>query len=118
MNVEVFDYIKETGVQIKELQDKVIELTEANKKSEIEVERLKGMLDKKNYQVQSLSHLCNEWHAEYESMATKYTNLEAQNDFVSLALARVCNELKEKIDEDIAEDIFSEILNNFKRSRW
>lgn len=118
MDLEILNYIKETGVQIKELQDKIVELTEANKEAEIEVERLKGMLDKKNYQVENLSHLCNEWHAEYESMATKYSNLEAQNDFISLSLARVCNELKEKIDEDIAEDIFSEILDNFKRSRW
>lgn len=118
MDLEILDYIKETGVQIKELQDKIVELTETNKETEIEVERLKGMLDKKNYQVENLSQLCNEWHSQYESMATKYSNLEAQNDFISLALARVCNELKEKIDKDIAEDIFSEILDNFKRSRW
>lgn len=83
------------------------------------ISQLEKEIIKKEKELENLREICDMWWGRYDVLYDKYSNLEAKHDFVNYAFASLVPKLSKCVEEDYDEkNFFSEIISNFKRSRW
>jgi len=120
---ECLDYIKKSGEEIKELNLKIQAEMEENKKLRQQITDLELKIQKQENELKTAWELSNRWWHEYDTLSTKYDNLEALTDAMSFAIGQITPELFDQIHEDIKSAkkqkyIWSDICDTFKRTRW
>lgn len=121
---ECLDYIKKTGEEIKELNEKVQSQMIKNETLQKDNHRLHLKVSEKEDELKNLRRIANNWKNEYDELSCRYKNLEALYDAMTMAMSQIAPTLLDdiKIDREEAEKnpkfIWSEIIDNFNRDRW
>lgn len=109
------EYIRETGAEIKELNEKVQSLQDELSTQKVLNERLNGELKVKMEQIERMSDVANNWYNEYARVNRDKNDFEQRLTILTNALEVLAPKLKEAIDKELEEDeLFSELLSNTK----
>lgn len=115
---EFISYIKECGAEIKELQDKISKLEEEKLQLTEEIGDLKVKLENRDTQIENISQLSNKWYWEYDNLKGLYNDILARQETLAGVLGVVLPKLKDEIDEDFEEGLFSDLKDILKVRRW
>lgn len=118
--LEYLKFIRETGAEVKELNDKLHQKDEEIIKLHKEIANLKKQIGKQEEEMDRISDVNQYWHDEYRSVFKDKCDMEQKLDIMVNAIEVLAPKLKEAIDKDLKEDeIFSDLLNNTKNKyRW
>ena len=114
------DYIKETGMQIAELNQIINEKDDIIQDLLKEKAELEKEIIKKENEFESLQNLANRWYNEYAKLETKCERLESKCDAFIAAFTLIAPKFADEISNDIKQgEFFSDLLDYVKRcSRW
>lgn len=118
--LEYLKFIRETGAEVKELNDKLHQKDEEIIKLHKEIANLKKQIGKQEEEMDRISDVNQYWHDEYRSVFKDKCDMEQKLDIMVNAIEVLAPKLKEAIDKDLEEDkLFSDLLNNTKNKyRW
>lgn len=111
------DYIKQTGVEIAELNHKINDLNEENKKLLREINDLNEEVIEKEKELESIRNVSNRWYWEYEDVCRENRKYKSQIDGLLKSLEIILPKFKGELCEDLDDGMFSEVLNAVNR-RW
>ena len=118
--LQYLKFIRETGAEVKELNDKLHQKDEEIIKLHKEIANLKKQIGKQEEEMDRISDVNQYWHDEYRSVFKDKCDMEQKLDIMVNAIEVLAPKLKEAIDKDLEEDeLFSDLLNNTKNKyRW
>lgn len=117
---EQLDYIKEISMEIANLNHIIQEKDEEILKLTKALERAKSDATKNKQIVDNITNLYNEVYHKYADVKAAKKQYEKRFIAVSEVLMSLWPQLGKKVDEDINDDIFSDILHEIRKveDRW
>lgn len=118
--LQYLKFIRETGAEVKELNDKLHQKDEEIIKLHKEIANLKKQIGKQEEQMDRISDINQYWHDEYRSVFKDKCDMEQKLDIMANAIEVIAPKFKEAIDKDLEDgEFFSELLENTKNKyRW
>ena len=117
--IEYLRFIRETGAEIRELNEKLRKKDKEIKELVIRCKDLEKQVQKKENEIENISDINQHWYEQYEQVYRDKCDMEQKLDIMTSAIEIIAPNLKEKIDEDISQGFFSDLLNNTRNKfRW
>lgn len=116
---DCLDYIKETGKEIKELNDKVEREMLKNQALKDEINKLNIINEQYDNELINIRKVANKWWREYHELSDRYDNLEGKYDFLAQIIAQSFGQVIAQSDDLIIKGFVDEFLEKYKKEyRW
>ena len=116
---DCLDYIKETGKEIKELNDKLEAQRIKNEALKDEINKLNIKNEQYDNELTNVRKLANKWWREYDELSDRYNNLEGKYDFLAQIIAQSFGQVIAQSDDLIIKEFVNEFLEKYKKEyRW
>lgn len=112
---ECLDYIKKTGEEIKELNNKLESKMIENQSLKDEINMLTVKNEQYNNELTNIRKLANKWWQEYDELSNRYNELQDKYDFLAQAIAQSFNQVIAQSDDLDIEALVDEFLKKYKK---